>query len=133
MALPETAGAIDYKITTQPTHTYAINFENRRIVGKADGLAAMVQAVRKALTTSRYAERIYSGDYGGELAGLVGKPLAYIRAKARALIEDALAADERVRGVRRLEVEQVATDAAEIRAYISTEYGEIYVEHTVGG
>lgn len=133
MSLPEIASAIDFKITTQPTRTYALDFENGRIAGKADGLDAMVQAVRKALTTSRYAERIYSGDYGSELETLISKPFSYIRAKARQIIEDALSADSRVKGIRRLDVVQTETDAAQIQAIISTEYGEIYVEHGIRG
>jgi phage baseplate assembly protein W len=133
MALPSTANAIDFKITTQPTKTYAIDFENKRIVGKTDGLEAMVQDVRKLLTTSRYAERIYSGDYGSELETLIGNSFGYIKAKVRQLLEDAFSADSRIRGIRRLEVVQTETDAARIQAYILTEYGEIYVEHTIRG
>ena len=133
MALPEIASAIDFKITTQPTHTYRLDFENKRIAGDVDGLEAMVQAVRKALTTARYAERIYSGDYGSELESMIGQPFSYIKAKARLLIEDALRADSRVKGVKRLEVVRTEADAAEIHAYILTEYGEIYVEHNIRG
>lgn len=133
MALPETASAIDFKITTQPTKTYALDFENGRIVGRTDGLAAMVQAVRKMLTTARYGERIYSGDYGSELESLIGRPFAYAKAKARAILEDAFAADSRIRGIRRIDVVQTETDAVEIRVVVLTEYGEVYVEHGIRG
>lgn len=133
MALPKTASAIDFRITTQPTKTYALDFENKRIVSKTDGLEAMVQDVRKLLTTMRYAERIYSGDYGSELDTLIGQPFSYIKAKARVLLEEAFSADERIRGIRRVEVVQTATDEAEIKVNVATEYGEIYVEHTIKG
>lgn len=133
MALPSTANAIDFKITTQPTKTYALDFENKRIVGKTDGLDAMVQDVRKLLTTSRYSERIYSGDYGSELDTLIGQPFSYIKAKIRWLIEDALSADSRIRGIRQLDIVQTEADAAKIQVYILTEYGEIYVEHSIRG
>ena len=133
MALPKTESAIDFRITTQPTKTYALDFENRRIVGKADELTAMVQTVRKLLTTMRYAERIYSGDYGSELDTLIGQPFSYIKAKARVLLEEAFSADERIRGIRRIEVVQTATDEAEIKVNVATEYGEIYVEHAIKG
>lgn len=133
MALPKTASAIDFRITTQPTKTYAMDFENRRIVGRTDGLAAMVQDVRKLLTTMRYAERIYSGDYGSELETLIGQPFSYIKAKAHVLLEEAFSADERIRGIRRIEVVQTTTDEAEIKVNVATEYGEIYVEHTIKG
>lgn len=133
MALPEIASAIDFRITTQPSKTYALDFENKRIVGKTDELAAMVQAVRKLLTTYRYAERIYSGDYGAELETLIGQPFSYIKAKTRVLLEDAFSADERIRGIRQLEVVQTEADAAIIRVTVATEYGEIYVEHSIKG
>ena len=133
MALPEIASAIDFKIMTQPSKTYALDFENKRIVGKTDELAAMVQAVRKLLTTYRYAERIYSGDYGTELETLIGQPFSYIKAKTRVLLEDAFSADERIRGIRQLEVVQTETDVVNIRVTVATEYGEIYVEHSIKG
>ena len=133
MALPKTASAIEFRITTQPTKTYALDFENKRIVGTKDGLDAMVQAVRKLLTTARYTERIYSGDYGAELETLIGQPFSYIKAKARVLLEEAFSADERIRGIRRLDVVQTETDTAEIRVMVATEYGQIYVEHEIRG
>ena len=133
MALPEIASASDFKITTQPTKTYALDFEHKRIVGDVDGLAAMVQAVRKIITTERYSERIYSGDYGGEIEGLIGQALPYVKAKIRMLLEEAFSADRRIKGLRRLDVMQTECDALEIRAYVATEYGEIYVEHTLRG
>ena len=133
MALPEIASAIDYKITTQPTKTYALDFESRRIVGSTDGLAAMVQAARKMLASSRYAERIYSGDYGSELETLTGKTFNYIKAKARTLLEEAFSADERIKGIKRLEIMQTESDVAVIRVTVATEYGEIYVEHIIKG
>ncbi len=133
MALPEIASAIDFKITTQPTKTYTLDFENRRIVGSTDELAAMVQATRKMLASSRYAERIYSGDYGSELDKLTGQTFNYIKAKVRALLEETFSADERIKGIKRLEIMQAEADAAVIKVTVATEYGEIYVEHSIKG
>lgn len=133
MAIPKTASALEFRIIAQPTKTYALDFENKRIVGKADGLRAMVQAVRKMLTTARYVERIYSGDYGSELETLVGQSYSYIKAKARALIEEAFSADERIRGIKKIEVAQAEADTVTIRVAVATEYGEIYVEHSIRG
>ena len=133
MALPEIASAIDFKITTQPTKTYTLDFENRRIVGSTDELAAMGQATRKMLASSRYAERIYSGDYGSELDKLTGQTFNYIKAKVRALLEETFSADERIKGIKRLEIMQAEADAAVIKVTVATEYGEIYVEHSIKG
>ena len=133
MALPEIASAIDFKITTQPTKTYTLDFENRRIVGSTDELDAMVQATRKMLASSRYAERIKSGDYGSELDKLTGQTFNYIKAKVRALLEETFSADERIKGIKRLEIMQAEADAAVIKVTVATEYGEIYVEHSIKG
>lgn len=133
MPLPEIASALDFQITTQPTNTYAIDFENKRIVGMTDGLSAMVQAIRKILTTSRYAERIYSGDYGAEVASLIGKPLSYIRAVMRMFLDEAFSVDSRIRGIRKLEIAQRECDELTVTVSVLTEYGEVYVEHELRG
>ena len=133
MALPETASAADFRITTQPTKTYAMDFENKRIVGWVDGLDAMVQAVRKAISTRRYAERIYSGDYGSELDNLIGKAVGYVRATIRLVLEETFSADSRIRGLRRIDVEQRDCDSMQVNATVLTEYGEIYTEQTIRG
>lgn len=131
--LPDSAAALDFKITTQPTKTYRLDFLNRRIVGDVDELAAMVQAVRKALTTARYAERIYSGDFGGELQKLIGRGMPYVQSVLLLTLEDALSADTRIKGVKNLDITQTATDCLEVSAEILTEYGEIYVTHEIRG
>lgn len=133
MAIPETSKALEYKITESPTKTYAIDYENKRIASKKDGLAAMVQAVRKALETQRYSETIYSGDYGSELHTLIGKPKAYTRAKLRMLIEEALSADERIRGIKSLNITDGEQDTVEAVVTILTDYGELTISETIGG
>lgn len=133
MAIPETANAMDIEIEEQPTRTYGIDYENKRIAGKKDGLAAMVQAVRKALETQRYTERIYSGDYGSELHTLIGKPKEYAQAKIRMLIEDALSEDNRVKGIKSVKTKITERDEFIAEVEIVTEYGEIKIEETIGG
>ena len=133
MALPETANAMEIEVEEQPTRTYGIDYENKRIAGKKDGLAAMVQAVRKAMETQRYAERIYSGDYGSELHKLIGKPKEYARAKLRMIIEDALSTDNRVRGVKSVQTTVTESDEIVAEVQIITDYGEINIEESIGG
>ena len=55
------------KVVLYPTKTYALDMENDRIKGYADGLAAMRQAVYKILMTDRFLHIIYSTNYGTEL------------------------------------------------------------------
>ncbi|MCQ2100997.1 MAG: DUF2634 domain-containing protein [Fibrobacter sp.] len=133
MALPETANAMEIQIEEQPTRTYGIDYANKRIAGKKEGLAAMVQAVRKALETQRYTERIYSGDYGSELHKLIGKQKDYARAKLRMLIEDALSTDRRVRGIKSINTRLTAQDEIVAEVQVITDYGEIKIEESIGG
>ena len=133
MALPEITSAEEFKITIEPTKTYKMDFENMRIVGTVDELEAMVQAVRKMVTTPRYSERIYSGDYGSQLRELVGKPFPYIKAKVRQILEDTFSTDDRIKGITKLEVIQTENDEVQIRVNVLTEYGEIYTEQTIRG
>lgn len=133
MALPEIANAMAIQTEEQPTRTYGIDYKNKRIAGKKDGLEAMVQAIRKALETQRYTERIYTGDYGSELQTLIGKPKEYAKAKLRMLIEEALSIDNRVKGVKSVETRVTEQDEIAAEVQIETEYGEINIEETIGG
>lgn len=131
--LPVTASALDFKITTQPTKTYSLDFVNKRIVGGVDELAAMVQSVRKILLTARYGDRIYSGDYGAELFKLIGRSLPYVKASGELIISEAFSADARIKTIRNLEVKQSGIDCIEINMEIETVYGEIFVSHELRG
>lgn len=90
---------IDIQIEKQPTKTYRMDIENKRIVGMIDGIQAMKQAIFKILNTERYLHLIYSWDYGVEFIELIGenKLLAYPEIKRR--ITEALMQDDRITGV----------------------------------
>ena len=132
-SLPEIYTELNFEVTTQPTHTYKLDFENKRIVGSCDDLTAMVQAVRKLISTERYSERIFSGDYGVSLARLVGASLSYVRAVIRTTLEDAFKSDSRIAGLKSCTVNQIDTDQLEINAVVKTVYGEVYVTQELRG
>ena len=54
-----------------PSLTYFLDFENGRIAGKIDGLGAVNQAIKKALTTARFKCLNYDNQYGSEIKELV--------------------------------------------------------------
>ncbi len=51
----------------QPSLTYALDIENKRIRGKTDNIEAVKQAVYLILNTERYDCLIFSWNYGAEL------------------------------------------------------------------
>ncbi len=53
--------------TELPSKTYRLDLDKGRIIGKVDGLAAVNQAIRKALITPRFRCLIYEQPYGSEL------------------------------------------------------------------
>lgn len=59
-----------------PTLTYAMDLENKRIVGKVNKLNALKQRIYKEILTERYQYPIYK-EYGVIKADLFGKPKAY--------------------------------------------------------
>ena len=69
------------------------------IIGMTDGLSAVEQAIYCALATERYAYPAYSGNYGAELASLIGQPNDYARAELERRISEALTWDSRIEGV----------------------------------
>lgn len=132
-ALPKTAQALEFKIEPQSTKTYRFDFDAKRIVGTVDGLQAMVQAVRKAINTIRYSERIYSGGYGSEIHALIGRGLPYVEATIRQVLTETFQDDSRIKGVKKCTVERTAGDALTVTATLATEYGEIYLSHKLEG
>lgn len=67
------------EVETQPSLTYALDIEHRRIRGMVDELESLRQAIYLILSTERYAYLIYSWNYGVELVELIGQPKEYAR------------------------------------------------------
>lgn len=79
--------------------TYRIDFLNNRVIGKIDGLEAVKQSILKILQTERYANIIYSNNYGSEIERFIGKDIDFIKADLERTIADALKSDERIIGI----------------------------------
>lgn len=83
----------------QPSYTYAMDLENKRIIGNNDKLAAVKQAVYKILNTERYHTLIYSWNYGVELSSLYGKPVSFCVPEIERRIKEGLMKDDRISDV----------------------------------
>lgn len=81
----------------QPTRTYKIDWDRKRVQGYTDGQEAMMQAVRKILQTDRFAYLIYSWSYGMEWNKIIGQDLPVVRARMLPLLKEALLADSRIK------------------------------------
>lgn len=131
--IPKYATIGDIKIEEYPTRTYRIDFSGKRIVGTVDGVQAMAQAVEKICRTERYSERIYSGDYGIELARLVGESMPFVEANLRLTFEDAFSADSRITGIEDIQIERSNIDEITASCQVLTMFGEVSASLSITG
>lgn len=131
--IPKYATNQDVRITTSPSRTYRIDFENKRIVGMVDGIEAMAQAVEKICRTERYSERIYSGDYGIELNRLVGASRPFVEANLELTFSDAFSADDRISGIGDITIEQINCDEINAFCRVDTTAGSLVSSISIGG
>lgn len=90
---------VDFEEIVQPSRTYKLDLERKRIVGYADGREAVEQAIYKLLSTERYDHLIYTWNYGAEIAKLFGQPIPYVYSELKRLITEALTHDDRIESV----------------------------------
>lgn len=123
--------AVEYQTETarqQPTRTYCI--KSGKIVGYADGLEAMRQAIKLALGTQRYRHEIFSWDYGSELNAVLGLDYQLAQSEAKRYITEALAQDERITDVNGFEFKKNGRSMA-VSFTVSTIFGEMEQETEV--
>ena len=117
----------------KPSLTYRLDLEAGRIVGKVDGLAAVEQAIHKAIITPRFRCLIYDNQYGSEIEeAIIAKDATpeYIEAATEGFVRDCLKPDTRILEVRDFSF-HFEGDAAHIFFRADTIYGEIEVEEVI--
>ena len=119
------------EIEEQPTLTYKMDKEAERIVGTAEELEAVRQAVYKILQTERYEYLIYSGDYGIELKDLYGQPVSYVCPELERRISEALLWDSRIQSVENFEFDTSVKGAVRVSFRVNTVFGGIDSEKEV--
>ena len=133
--IPETSiqtqlGAkLEYEIF--PTKTYKLDTVNKRIVGTVEGRDAVLQFIRKALSTDKYAFEIYDWRYGNELYRLVGHSYDYVVARIPNIFKEALLVDDRIIDVRDFTFTRTQVDAIHVSCTIDTVYGKLEYEQEV--
>ena len=119
--LPESIMNINELATINyPSTTYKLDLDTKRIGRKIDGLEAAVQAVTKIFKTERYANVIYSGDYGIELQSIIGMDFDYISADLQRRLEEALLADDRIQAVEELILEKTDLNSLKVSFIVKT-------------
>ncbi|MDO4301263.1 MAG: DUF2634 domain-containing protein [Clostridia bacterium] len=90
----------NYDTTEQPSMTYKLDRENKRIVAVFEDYKEIIrQAVYLALLTERYDYAMYSWNYGVELSDLFGRERQYVIPILVGRIKEALLQDDRILNV----------------------------------
>ena len=97
----------DFDIETEPSLTYRLDLENKRIVGRIDEVEAIQQAVLLILQTERYKFEMYSWDYGFEMDDLRGASIPYVMSEVKQRLIDAITADDRISSLEDFKIKKV--------------------------
>lgn len=96
--VPFPVGSVEQE-KAQPSLTYRLDPDRKRIVGRVDKLDAVNQAIRKALITPRFRCLVYGNQYGSEIKETViagDASREYIETDLPRLVKDALLVDSRI-------------------------------------
>lgn len=91
--------------TLMPTKTFKIDFDNKRIYNKIDGIEAVKQAITLHTNTERYETPIFDESYGIEMNDLIGSHPNRAKLEAEYRIKDCLSIDKRVQDLTDFEIE----------------------------
>ena len=119
------------EVVSQPSLTYKLDFERKRISGKIDNEEAIKQLVMKILYTERYAYVIYSSQYGVELDRLIGKDYDFIVSDLERTITEALLADDRILSITDFVAEQTAIDRMDVTFTVNSVVGSVNINTEV--
>lgn len=121
----------NFEIRQQPTKTYQMDFENKRVIGNVEGLEAMKQAVFKILNTERYQYLVYSWNYGSEFHDLFGMPISYVCPELERRITEALTWDKRIKEVTNFSFDTSQRGIVKASFTVHTIYGDMTTEKAV--
>lgn len=117
----------------QPSLTYKLDIENKRIFGKVDGIKAVNQAIRKAILTPRFKCLIYDNQYGSEIEdAIIAKDASweYMEASVEGFVKDALKPDTRILEIYDFALEQ-EEDGLKVSFRVDTIFGETEIEEVI--
>lgn len=121
----------DLDMESEPSLTYRLDLENKRIVGKIDDIEAIQQAVLLILQTERYKFEMYSWDYGVEMEDLRGASIPYVMSEVKQRLIDALTADDRIESLEDFKITKVGKSTLHITFTVITSQEEFEMESEV--
>ena len=107
----------------EPSLTYKLDVDTKRITSKIDNKEAITQAVMKILNTERYAHVIYSSQYGVEIEKLLGQDYDFILADLKRTITEAIMVDDRITSITEFNVSKVGVDALAVSFVVHSVFG----------
>lgn len=113
-----------------PSTTYKIDLVHDKITKLIYEHEAVMQAVKKILSTERYSCVIYNSDYGIELQSLIGKDFDYVTSELPRRITEALQVDDRILGISEFTTTK-NLDCANVTFKVTTIYGDIIAQTEV--
>jgi len=121
---------IGFEVVEQPSNTYRLDLDKKKILGYTDGIEAINQAIYKILFTERYNYSIYSWNYGIELEDLFGKPKDFVYSDLERRITEALLQDDRINSVDNFVFSSNKGDVS-VTFTVNTVFGDVQVERMV--
>jgi len=109
----------------EPSLTYKLDFANKRIMGKVDNSAALLQAIKKILLIDKYAYVIYDWYHGNEINLLIGQSFSYVTSELPRIVEEALIQDDRILGIADIVITPKTLDSIEVSFTVITIFGNI--------
>ncbi len=89
----------DFEEGVIPDKTYRLDFENQRIIGTIDELAARKQTIKKIIMTEVEEYLIYDEDYGCALVDLIGEQPPLVQSEIKDSLREGILADDRFESV----------------------------------
>ena len=106
------------------TKTFYIDPESRHVVGYADGLQAMIQAVEIIVNIERFFWQIYSPNFGMQWRGLIGNNPDFVGAEMKKRLDNAFSVDTRIYGTSNYNY-SVSGDVLTATFTVNTVYGDV--------
>lgn len=114
----------------QPSLTWKLDMENKRITKMVNDIEAVKQSVFKILSTERFNYLIYSFNYGAELDGLIGSSPIFIQSELKRRITEALLQDDRITTIQNFQVSFMGENAIATFTAVSV-FGNFQVDKVV--
>lgn len=112
------------EIQEEPSLTWIADKEKNRIVGVANGLPAIRQAVDIITQVERFRWQIYTPFFGMDWDGLVGMDPGYVASELHRRLSDAFSMDSRILGITDFTY-QSSGDVLTANFTVQTVYGQL--------